>query len=148
MTIENAARAQASRQPSFTLRLTFAYDGTGIRLTKSQRVEMITPPSVTPPPQAGQSGYWFEVRDAQGDLHYHHSLYNPVQVDFEVFSNDPNQPITRVPNPNPTGEFTVLVPDLPGAATLILYGPPPGAPSQFERSQELLRLSFEQLRRP
>lgn len=148
MTLENTARAQAARQPSFTLRLTFAYDSTSIRLINSQRVEMIAPPAVTPPPQAGQAGYWVELRNAQGELLYHHPLSSPLQVDHEVFSNDPKQPLMRVPIPNPQGQFTVLVPDLPGTAAFILNGPPTGAASQFEPSKELLRLSLDQIRRP
>jgi hypothetical protein len=148
MTLGNTARAQAARQPSFTLRLTFAYDSTGIRLINSQRIEMIAPPAVTPAPQAGQAGYWVELRNAQGELLYHHPLSNPLQVDFEVFSNDPKQPLMRVPNPNPKGEFTVLVPDVSGAATFILNGPPTGAATQFEPSKELLRLTLDQIRRP
>lgn len=145
MAQDNKTRAQSAPPPSRTLRLTFAYDENGIRLLRSQSVEMIAPPSVVPPPPKGQAGYWFEVRDAKGELVHHRPLHDPVRNDLEVFSDDPKQSITRVPNPNPRGEFTVLVPDLPDAAALILMGPPMGKP--FAPSVELLRYSFDQLRR-
>lgn len=144
MAQDNKAGAQPARPPSYTLRLTFAYDEKSIRLVRSQRVEMIAPPSVTPPPEKGQAGYWFEVRNAKGELLHHRPLHDPVRDDLEVFSDDPAQSITRVPNPNTSGEFTVLVPDLPGADSFGLFGPPRG--SRFASTGQLLRLSFNQLR--
>ena len=52
--------------PTHALRLTFGYRNADLRLTESQRVEMITPAVVTPVPQQGQSGYWIQVTDAAG----------------------------------------------------------------------------------
>jgi len=43
-----------------------------------------------------------------------------------VFSDDPAQTITRVPVAKPRGQFTLLVPDLPNAHSLHVFGPPPG----------------------
>jgi hypothetical protein len=147
MAQENKAVVQPARPASFTLRLTFAYDANGIRLIRSQRVEMITPPSVTPPPQENQAGYWFEVRDANGRLLYYRVLHDPLQMDLEIFSNDPKQPITRVPNSNPNREFTLLVPDLPEADSFVFRGELPGPKGPFAPPQELARYSFDQLRR-
>ena len=146
MAPENKTMAQSSPPPSYTLRLTFAYDENGIKLIGSQRVEMIAPPAVTPGPQEGQAGYWFEVRNAKADVLMHRPLHDPVRTDFEVFSEDPAQSIVRVPNPNPSGQFTVLVPDLPDADSFALHGPQSGARSPNTRSGELLRYSFDQLR--
>lgn len=150
MVQENKIMAQSALPPSYTLRLTFAYDENGIRLIHSQRVEMIAPPALTLRPQEGQAGYWVEVRDAKGNLLYYRPLHDPVRADLEVFSDDPAQPIMRIPNPLRSGEFTVLVPDLPDAESFILHGPPTGprlkvAPSTAP-SGELLRYSFDQLR--
>ncbi len=147
MAQENRTIVQPSRPAPYTLRLTFAYDQDQIRLIRSQRVEMIAPPSVTPPPQANQAGYWFEVRDSNGNLIYHRVIHDPIRTDLEVFSDDPTQSITRIPNPNPRGEFTLLVPDLPAANSFTFHGVPPQAKTPFAPSQELLRYSFDELRK-
>lgn len=139
--------ASTQTPPPLALRLTFGYDETAIRLLKSQRIEKRLPASVTAPPQEGQAGYWFEVRDANNKLVYHRVLDDPLQLSFEVFSDDPEGSIRRVPNPNRRGEFTLVVPDVPNAATLILYGPPLGATSEMERAQELVRYPYAELRR-
>ena len=134
--------------PAHTLRATFAYRGDRIALIGSRRVQMIAPPSVTPPPEKGQSGYWFEVRAADGSLLFHRGLHAPIRVDVEVFADDEKQSITRVPIAEPRGEFELLIPDLPGAQSFVLYGPPPKVEMQSAPAQPLVRLPFEELRRP
>ena len=132
--------------PAYALRLTFDYQGTAIRLTDSRRVEMMTPPVVAPAPQPGQSGYWIQVTDTAGRVVYHRSLHNPIAVDTEAYAPDRTQSITRVPLPTIEGQFTVLIPDLPGAQAFALLGPAdPRSPSTPAR--ELLRLDVEALRK-
>lgn len=140
-------RQQPSRSP-YTLRLTFAYQGDEVRLIRSERVAMITPPSHPHAPQEGQAGYWFEVHGAGGELLYHRALHNPIRTDIEVFSDDPAQTISRVPDPNPSGEFTVLVPDLPDADSFALHGPPTAAEPGLRaaQSRRIISYSFDELR--
>jgi hypothetical protein len=140
-------RKQPPARSSYTLRLTFAYSGNEVRLIRSERVAMITPPAHTQPPQEGQTGYWFEVHGAKGDLLYHRALHSPIRTDIEVFSDDPEQTISRVPNPKPEGEFTLLVPDLPNAHSLVIHGPRADDESRAAYSQRLLSYPFEELRR-
>src|SRR5438270_12916067 len=103
MTQKNPPVTKPSPRSSHTLRLTFAYDGNQVRLLRSQRVAMVTPPAVTPAPEKGQSGSWLEVRDAKGALLYHRAIHDPIRTDVEVFSDDPAQTITRVPVAKPQG---------------------------------------------
>jgi len=50
-----------------TLRVTFEYGGGEVRIANQMRVEKITPPTLTPRPEAGKaSGYWVELRDKRG----------------------------------------------------------------------------------
>jgi|SRR5579859_4480307 len=137
-----------------TLRLTFAYKDGIARLIRSERVEMKVPAAVTPPPQTGQSGFWFEVRDAAGNLLYHRPLHNPMRADVEVFSKESERTMARVPADHPEGEFTLLVPDLPDADTFVFHGAPQQIGANRESlvamrsapSQPLIRYSFAELR--
>jgi hypothetical protein len=132
--------------PTHALRLTFAYRDNDLRLIESRRVEMVTPPAVTAPPEKGQSGYWLQVTDAAGRIVYHRPLHQPIAVDVEVYSPDAKQTIARVPLARREGQFTVLMPDLPQAETFALHGPrdleAPSAPAE-----ELIRLDVDALRK-
>ncbi len=134
--------------PAATLRLTFAYRGRDLQLVATQRVAMIAPPSVTPAPAPGQSGYWFELRGATGDLLFHRALSSPVRVDVEVFADDAGQSMQRVPAAAPEGQFDVLVPDLPAARDFVLFGTPSGAASEAAPSREVFRAEVSALRKP
>jgi hypothetical protein len=146
MTQPNPPVTQPPPRSSHTLRLTFAYDGNDVKLVRSQRVAMVTPPSVTPAPEKGHSGYWFEVRDVKGARLYHRAVHDPIRTDVEVFSDDPVQTITRVPIAKPKGQFTLLVPDLPDAHSFHLFGTPAGAKG-LAPSRELIHHTFEDLHR-
>jgi hypothetical protein len=137
---------QSTLDHTHSLRLTFAYSDGDIRLARTERVAMIAPAEVTARPTGDQAGYWVEVRDAGGDLLYHRPLHDPTRESIEVFG-EPGEPIYRVDNPKRDGEFDVLVPDLPHAAELSLYGPPPKTKDRYGPSKELLKHDFETLRR-
>jgi hypothetical protein len=108
---------------------------------------MIIPPALSAPPARGQTGYWVEVRAADGALLFHRALHSPVRVDAEVFTGGETPTITRVPIAEPHGEFEVLVPDLPEAQSLMLYGPAAEAQLQALPARELLRVGFDELRK-
>jgi len=128
------------------LRLTFAYRDGQIRLLGSERIATIAPAPVTPPPDAGQTGYWFGVLDAAGRVLYHRPLHDPLRVDVEVFSPDPRASITRAPAPQAAIEFTLLVPDTADAQAFTLQGP--ADPARSDRAAtELLRLDMDVLRK-
>jgi hypothetical protein len=127
------------------LRLTFAYRGNDIRLLASERVEVVAPPAIGALPQPGQTGHWVQLADAAGRVVYHRALHQPIAVDAEVFPPERGQPITRVPLARREGRFSVLVPDLPGAAVFALHGP--ADPASDDPARELLRLDVADLRK-
>ncbi len=139
----------AQRTPQYThsLRLTFSYSGTEVRLAGVERVAVLAPAAVTPPPEGEQAGYWIEVRDSAGNLLYHRPLHDPIRADIEVFGDEPGGPIYRVSNEKREGEFDVLVPDLPEASAFVLYGTPAEARTAGTASKELLGHDFAELRR-
>ena len=137
----------ATPDHTHSLRLTFAYSGSDIRLVRTERVAMISPGVATPPPTGDQAGYWIEVRDAAGNLLYHRPLHRPLRRDVEAFGDEAGEPLYRHDTSVTEGEFEVLVPDLPHAATFLLHGTPPVAESPNAASQELVKHGFDELRR-
>lgn len=121
------------------VRLIFSYDGDDIRLESTQRVEMLVPPSDPVEVYESQTGFWTEVRDAQGSVLHRKVMHDPVRRDAEVFSPDPEQSITRVPIERPHGAFAVLIPQLPGADHVALMGVPAAAAAAFAPAVELHR---------
>jgi len=136
-----------NESPAATLRVTFVYRGHDIAVAGTRKVRMIVPPAVSPAPEKGQSGYWIEVRAADGRLLFHRVLHSPIRVDVEVFAYGERQSITRIPVAEPRGEFEALVPDLPEADSLVLYGPPADPQLQTAPARALIRVGFDELRK-
>jgi hypothetical protein len=134
--------AQAALQePRFALRLTYRYDGDNVSLARRERVQMIAPPAGRTPPVAGEnSGFWVELRDANGRVLYHRVLHNPIPFVAEVHS--PEGTIRAVSAPPGRGEFQVLVPDLPDGAAAVLYGSPLDTRRALEPARELVRVAL------
>jgi len=134
---------------TYTLRITFAYDGPKLEIIRVQRVAMRAPAPATTL-QKNQSGYWLEVRDGSGQLLYHRPIHDPMRQHIESFGESPGKPMRRYAATVTKGEFEVLVPDLPGAQTFRLHGPTESAakaPGVFAPSATLSEHSFEELRR-
>lgn len=118
-------KAPERPMPRFSWRLTYAYDRNGIRLVRAERIQMIAPPPVGPAPMPGHSGHWIEVRDQEGALIYHRVLGDLIARDREAFTDEPGRTMHRVQRKAVAGEFQVLIPDIPGADHLVIYGHPP-----------------------
>jgi hypothetical protein len=108
------------------LRLGFTYQGGRVRLSSRQRVEVTTPPSDPTTGYGGESGFWYELRDADGRVLYRRVAESPIRFTVEVPVDDDlgASELARVPVPEPEGVFTLLVPDLEEARTLALVSSP------------------------
>lgn len=106
-----------------TLRLIFEYEGDKISLVSRQSVSMIPPPS-TGRAVEGQSGFWYELRDGEDRPVYQRITQNPIRFDSEIFTGDPDESIRRQEIPSPKGTFVLLVPDVPEAESIVLFGAP------------------------
>ena len=131
-------------RPSRTLRLTFTYEGSTVRLVSRRSVEMITPAASPTSIREGQSGFWYELRDRPGRVLYQLALHNPIRVEAEVFPEDQSQPIRRVPIRHPRGTFDLLVPDLDEGDTVILYSSPLDPTKSDAPARELARFQLKQ----
>lgn len=112
------------RQPERSVRLTFAYEGDHIRLLSQQPVEMIALPSDSTEPSESQSGFWYQLDDARGAPLYRHVAQHPIRYDQEVFFDDDEHTVRRVPVEQPSGVFTVVVPDIEEAERVSLHSSP------------------------
>jgi hypothetical protein len=102
-------------------RLTFEYDESGVRLVAQQRVAMLAPPDDSDLTYAARSGYWVELRDADGHGLYRQILVDPMRSHFEVPPPAPGELPSRVPVPPGTvGVFQAVVPDLPETHDVVL----------------------------
>ena len=114
-----------SPEPKAAVRLVFSYEGTAVRLESRQRLETVTPPSDPIERPENETGFWIELRDAKGNLLHRRVMPDPTRADAEVFSDDAERSIARIPVDNPRGAFTALVPDLPGADHVALVSSAP-----------------------
>jgi hypothetical protein len=125
------------------MRLTFEYEGSEVKLVSSQKVEMILPPTHPLEGGDGETGFWFTLSDAAGKAVYRRVVHNPIQLDREVFSNDPKNPsVHRVPVEKPKGTFVLLVPDVPQAQTLQLFSHPLNVARRAEAAREVARFNL------
>ena len=137
--------ARSADRPQDAIRLTLEYEGTDVRVISGQRVRMTAPPSDPVDEYEGQAGFWFELRDQDDRVLYRRVVSNPIRSDVEVLSGDPVRPFTHVSLPDPSGTFTLVVPDS-GAGTLVLFGSPAGEPAKEAR--ELVRFDLAEFEEP
>lgn len=110
-------------QSGYALRITFAFDGPALTLKSVQRVAMRVPAAPPPPPEGDRIGYWLEVRDAASRLLYHRAVHDPLRRETESYGDGKGAPLRRHTRAERQGEFELIVPDLPEAATFRLHGP-------------------------
>ena len=135
-------QAAAQPGPKAAVRLIFEYEGDAIRLVSTQQVEMTVPPSDPLEVAENTAGFWIEVRDANDQPLYRRVMHNPVRHDVEVFSDDPQQSITRVPAQDPRGSFAVLVPAVPGADHVAVVSSPLGSDAPPAPASEIARFAI------
>lgn len=133
---------QSEISGAHSVRLIFSYDGEVIALKSRQPVTMTAPPSDPFEGGKGRTGSWIEVRDAKGAVLHRRAMHDPVRRFVEVFSPDPEQPITYVPVREPHGAFAVLVPIVPGADHVAVMGAAPVRATALTSSVELHRVSL------
>lgn len=112
------------RAVPWTLRLRFRPEPDGLALVAAERVEMVSPPAPGARPVPGRNGgFWLELRDRRDRTLAYRVVSRQVAGSVEVFS--PDGTIRRVVGPVPVSVFEVLLPDVAGAAQVVLIGEPP-----------------------
>jgi hypothetical protein len=137
-----SAQQPSSGQGARSVRLIFSYDGDDVRMESRQPVEMAAPPSDPVEGSQDETGFWTEVRDAQGTVLHRRIMHDPVRREAEVFSPDPGRSIVRAPIERPQGAFAVLVPLVPEADHVALMSTPAAGTAVFAPATEIHRVSL------
>ncbi|SDJ46855.1 hypothetical protein SAMN04487926_1534 [Paraburkholderia steynii] len=111
-----------------------------------QHVAMRAQASRPMPRPDEQSGVWVELVDESGHVLYWRSLRMPHMDSVEVFDDEQTGKIIRVPQDRKRVKLDVILPDLPNAAEVILFGAE-NLSEVRKSSVPLLRVSIPDLRR-
>jgi hypothetical protein len=130
--------------PPQTWRFTFAYRGDQVRLVSQQSVEMLTPAPATPSPQSGESGFWAELRDVNDASLSFRVLHDPFRAVIESYSPGPTPAIRPREVSQREGTFVVLLPAIPEARSVVLFGSPAEARATGQAARELARFPLAQ----
>ena len=109
------------------LRLSFAYDESGIRVIDRTPVDKRVPPSADEAASLPAAALCAELRTAEGQTTYRRVLGNAIPLDIEVFDPDTERGVYRSPTPLPSGAFSVVVPDDGKAEQVVLLVGPAAA---------------------
>jgi hypothetical protein len=125
------------------VRLILRYEGADISLVSRQRVAMVVPPSEPLDVSLEErSGFWLEVRDEAGNALYRQLMHDPIRHDVEVFSDDPERSVARVPVEHPSGIFSVVLPAPEDADHVALIGTSMEDRPAIARAREIHRFSL------
>ena len=114
--------------PTFSLRLALSYDAENVRIDSAQRVEMLAPTGESTL-LASHSGAWIELRDAQETVLYQRVIRLPLRSVVEVAESPDTRRMTWHARPSAEGALNVVVPDLPGTATILVFSSPRDIPA-------------------
>lgn len=132
---------------SGAIRLIFAHSDGEVVLLSRQRVDMTLPASPPIHEESAHPEFLAEVRDSDGRALHRTAMPNPLETHREVFSDDPERSIHRVPVEQPQGAFTVVVPDHPDGDHVALLAAHPTAAEQGLLSagpREVARVSLRE----
>ncbi len=134
------AEADNAQQPETLLRLVFSYKSEDFRndpfaqLVLAEVLDQIPPMVEDVQPLGEHSGYWVELRDAAGNTLYRDFLPELIRFRAETLGDELAAPEAA----DPRGTFELIVPRLPRAVLLVLFGPPLAAAKREEPSGVIL----------
>jgi len=126
-------------EPVSAYRMVLEYDHGAIRLRDTVPVVKTLPPTETglgggsSAFAPARQGAWYEVRSKQGTVLYRRLLRDPAVVSFEGPTTPGGTDIARVETVLDGGVFTILVPQDPKAAEVLIFGPPHDTPTPQAR---------------
>jgi hypothetical protein len=125
------------------IRLVFEYEGDDVTLVERHRLAKRPWPPHALVPREDERGYWVQLSDGEGRPLYRRIIHDPIQRTLEVVGGAPNESLTRIPVDEVRGRFSVVVPDIPAARSVALFGPA----AEAETVTELHRAGLDDERR-
>jgi hypothetical protein len=124
-------------------RLTFRYDEDGVvELADRQRVPMVAPGSPGPVRTGGTySGSWVELQDREGRVLFDRVLHDPFRRQVEGY-DPPGRRARVTPAPRRAGQFAVILPAIPEAATVVVWSSPLEDERRTEAAREVGRFDL------
>jgi hypothetical protein len=120
------AQADNAQEPDVLLRLVFSYKSEDFgndpfaQLILVQVLDQVPPLAEEVVPLGEHSGYWVELRDTAGNV-----LYREFQRDLIEFRAETlDASMSAVEAADPRGTFELVIPRIPRAVQLVLFGPP------------------------
>lgn len=139
--INNMPRMSEKKKPG-AIRLTFSYQGESLKLIKEQTLDMIVHPSHELKHQKDARGFWVEVLDNKRNTIYRRISENPIKHYAEVRSDDPDRPLSMVKIENPSGIFTILIPETREAQDVALFSSPLTPEKMLRPAVEIARFEL------
>lgn len=130
------------------MKIKFSWKEDKIRIISQKTIEMVCPPSDTIKYDKNQSGFWVELQDKEHGILYRRVTRNPIQRDIEIFSDEKTESISRKAIDINQGEFEILVPFMPEAKTLVLYGSISKEEESLKPARIIAEFSLEDQLRP
>jgi hypothetical protein len=134
------ADADNAREPETLLRLVFSYKSVDFgndpfaQFVLAEVLDQLPPLAEDVLPLGAHSGYWVEVRDAAGNTMYRELLPDLVAFRAETLDAGFGAPEAA----DPVGTFDIIIPILPRAALLVVFGPSLAAPDHDGPSEIIL----------
>ncbi|MGH2689668.1 MAG: hypothetical protein ACRDKW_12805 [Actinomycetota bacterium] len=129
------------------VRMTFRYADGAVEVDDVQRVRRWVPPGEPLEDRTDRSGFWVELRDADGAVLIRRDLPPTLGDDYEVFPEDPAGEIVRRPVAARAVAFSVVVPEDRQARAVTVMGSPPAAARRREAAGDLATFDFGALLR-
>ncbi len=132
----DSRQSQDDVRPPQAIRLTFSLDGSAFQLVFERSVNMPVLPSADLGPDQPRARFWYEVQAKGGERLYRGFDRNPLDPWVEVATGDPERPLAFRRTERPEGFYTITVPDLDDAHSVVLFGftpPKPGAELDVSR---------------
>jgi hypothetical protein len=123
------------------LRLVFERIGKEVRLVETIPIDMVVPPGDDLDVDDTQrTGFAVRVYGEDGNLTYRRLMADPLALEAEVYTGDPDQPWERRPIEEDYVQFEVVVPNTGEDIEVELIASPPRHGPEYEPARLITRL--------
>jgi hypothetical protein len=121
-------------------RLTFSYNRESVTLDFIEMLEEMPTPESDPLEHDEESGFWYELRDADNATLYRQVVHNPLRYDAEIYLEDAT--IARQLFDDYADSFDLLVPAFSNGIQIALFSSPLNPETSGEVAAEFATFSL------